>query len=260
MMIFPRKLWIAGTLLSLLLIGIGFALMRGEGPPAFIANPPSPNAYVIWSEAASKLVGPNPRFVTNNYAAVYEPNRAPLEKWREGLKHRGELPEDRYHPRNNPMAELGSIQSLATTASLEALECEQNSQWDKAAEIYLGIVRAGHAVARGPIISLLFGISIEKRGLDGLNRVAAQLTPVQRAKLAGELAESHRTRPTMDEIRQRERYFLEQNASNVFISFLAPLAPQFKKALQQVEGKLERIRKDLEETLAKLQKEGDDSQ
>jgi hypothetical protein len=212
--------------------------------------PPNPNGYELLLEAASRVRGPKPSQVTN--VPVYlQLNSEALQLMREALKRRAELPAKFYTGANSPMADLQAIRGLVETAKLQAIQYQQDAQWDSAGDVYLDIVRLSHRVQRGTMVCVLIGIAIEKQGLDGLNELSSHLTAQKKQALARELAQLGKSAVTLNDVRERELYFVQQHVP--LLPAVAHRLPQFKRGMQGIQAKLSKIRDDLEQTHLKLQ-------
>lgn len=248
-MISPKRILIVALALGVLGLALALVVLWATNSKPGFANPPQPNGYKLLITAASKAQGPNPSKVTNNIGPFVEANRESLALTREAVRHSGESTAALHTP-NSLMNDLQALRSLAHIVRLEALEHERMGEWDAAADCSVGIIRMGHIVQRGPLISALMGFSIESMGIKQLDALAPRVSKEKRKLIAGELGQILDEAVTMEGLVQRELYFTRRRSS--IPSALIRMLPGFRKDVLNVEGKLNKIRADLESTRLKL--------
>ena len=239
MQFFFRRKLIVRSLAAIIALVVVLVVLTGL-PQQHRWQVPRPNGFDSLHRAAGLLNGVPDREATNRYEVYVAENSEALKDWRESLGLGCELPLYLYERNSpNPMVIVQDVQQLAWAAEIQGRMFEEKRQHTDAADVYLGIVQTGIAIQRGPLISLLFGVAIEKAGLNGLERVRASLAEGERRRIRERLAEIGRERPAMEEIKVRESYYFRRRSGNPIQTLLASF--YLRAPLKSAEGKLKRI-------------------
>ena len=235
----------AGVVVTLVVL---LTVRAYSAQPKFL-NAPNPNAFELLIAAASQSQS-LPSSGTTNMAAHLERNRESLRLMREAMNYPSELPAVFYENQNSLVGAIQHMKRLAQVAKLEGTELERDGQHGEAAAAYLNIVRLGQKIEHGPALCLLIGIYVEKVGLDALDRVIPSLNEETRVKVAAELKSLRHSAVSLEDVNERERYFIQRTAPVVSVFYR--WHPSVRKSMATIEAKLTRIRGDLEQTRSRL--------
>jgi hypothetical protein len=119
-----------------------------------------------------------------------------------------EAPEAAYDVQlmNGPLGNIGQFKTLAMAAKCEGIFAEQNGDWTAAARSYTDIIRLGQKVQAGTLIFMLIGVSIERIGVEALEKLEGNLTGTARGQIAATLKQLNEQRLPFGEVEWRERY------------------------------------------------------
>ena len=137
-----------------------------------------------------------------------ETNKLVLETIRQALKEPIQAPVEVYDLQliGTALAGAGTVKALASTIELEGKYFEEKEQWRKAADSYLDIVELGQKMESGPLIFLLIGISIERKGFDDLEKIEARITNPDRKEIHARIESLMNSRIRFEAVEERERY------------------------------------------------------
>ena len=198
---------------SLLLL-LGLALFIGAAlflwartksvTPPFIGS--NRIGYYNLVRAVNLLQDLNHEPATNYIATYLHTNAAALKLLREALNQPCEAPPETYQTGMVNVNDMGAFKNLALVLKVEGRQAELQHRPADAARSYLDMIRLGQKVESGPLVSLMIGLSIEKSGLDSLEKLAPQLTGPARAEVATTLKQLNTQRIAYSAIEERERY------------------------------------------------------
>jgi hypothetical protein len=210
-----RRTQLIITVVILAIAALGFLIWsanRGITSPMF--RHPEENAYdaLIFAEKQLGDFSPDPtsaklaQSVTNNAEA--------LRLMRAALERPFEAPESTYDNQliNAVLGNVGRFKTLALAARCAGALAEQNGDFPSAARSYLDIIRLGQKIQAGPLIFMLIGVSIERLGVEAMEKLEPNLTGGFRAEIATTLKQLNETRLPFEEVQRREQY-LRRRAS-----------------------------------------------
>jgi len=142
---------------------------------------PSPNGYDDFIKAgqfAATISGDLSQMTTEELRSTLGTNQEPLRLARFGLQLECRVPtEDSMGYIQRHITDLSSVKRLAQLLSAEGRLAEVEIRYDAAAKIHIEIMHLGQASAHGGlIIDKLVGVAVEGIGMEGMTRIASQLS------------------------------------------------------------------------------------
>jgi hypothetical protein len=225
-------------------IGIAFVFLHSapKAAPWFSAVS-AVNGYDALVQAAAEMNGRPPN-ETADPTAFVNANDHLFELVESALKLPFELPLSTYSLTNSALPELGRFKTVALALRAKGREAEIRGANAEAAAVFTEIIQMGQLVEHGPLIALLSGISIEKIGLDAIEKVASRLSAAQQQNLAEQLETLNKQRLAFAEVTLRERYFARRITGNPVKLLLAWYMG--RNVIQTAHKKQERISSDIE--------------
>lgn len=217
-----------------------FGGMRAPSAPWFSAVT-NTNGYDGLLRAAAIMVG-NPPVQQTNAGLFVNANTRLFESVQSALELPFEAPLDTYSQTNPPLADLATFKTIALALRAKGWEAERRRADREALASYISIIRLGQNVEHGPLVALLVGMSIEKSGLEAIEKVTARLTPTEREELAEKIQSLDRQRLPFSEVMLRERYFAHRITRNPLRLVLGWF--QSRTAFDKAEQKVRRLSSD----------------
>ena len=217
-----RKTQIMITALILAIAALGFLIWnanRGIDTPMFLDA--KSNAYDALMFAEKQLGDFSPDPDSGKLAQSVTNNAEALRVMRAALEKPFEAPEATYDNQliNAVLGNIGRFKTLALAAKCEGILAEQNGDFPSAARAYVDIIRLGQKIEAGPLIFMLIGVSVERIGVEALERIEPKLINPTRGEVAATLKQLNETRLPFGEIERRERY-LRRRASPTAIHYI----------------------------------------
>ena len=172
--------------------------------PAFIGS--NRIGYYNLVRAVNLLQDLNHDPATNYIATYLQTNAAALMLLREALTEPCEAPPETYQAGMVNVTDIGAFKNLALVLKVEGRQAELQHRPADAARSYLDTIRLGQKIESGPLVSLMIGLSIEKSGLESLEKLELHLTGPSRAEVATALKQINTHRISFSAIEERERY------------------------------------------------------
>ena len=188
-----------------------------------------------------------------NYVATYlQTNAAALKLLREALIQPCEAPPETYQAGMVNVSDMGSFKNLALVLRVEGKQAELQNRPADAARSYLDMIRLGQKVEYGPLVSLMIGLSIEKSGLESLEKLEPQLAGPTRAEIANTLKQLNTQRIPYTEIEERERYIRRKLSPTPLHYMIASRA--VRAAMNKGQEKYEAMKEETERLATELGK------
>lgn len=181
--------------------------------PAFL-NTSAP-AFDTLRHAVQRLGDARSNLATNELPASVQSNAAALATTREALTQPFEAPPTAYESPamgGTVLNDLGSLKLLALALKNEGAYFESRNETVKAAESYADIIRLGVHIESGPFLFAMVGISIERLGIEALQKIAPSLSVAARSQLAATLREINSHRVPFGSIEERERHLRRRHS------------------------------------------------
>ena len=205
--------------------GVILWIATAKNEPPYLKNA-QPNGYEKVVSASRLLTVddlPDPGTNTAELAEFVAKNRAAIDALRQALELNFEAPAEAYAfaTAQTYYDSASRIKRLAQTLKYEGRLAEYQGRFSGAADIYLKVMSFGQKIQAGPMISFLWGLSIEGLGHQALNYLEPKVFGPDRARIAAELEKLNMTRLPFDQIVRRERYYTRRNTRTPLHYFFA---------------------------------------
>lgn len=250
-----RCSWIILATLVLFLLGAAILWTTAKSAiPPFLTTPAP--AFDTLVRAGSRILDMNHSPSTNQLPVYLATNAAALAIIREALTQTFEAPAATYDMATiqTPLNQVGTFKALALLLKNEGLHFELQNKPTEAARSYTDIIRLGQKIESGPLMFMLIGVSIERIGLEALEKLEPRIPTPTRAEISTALRQINSQRLPFAAIEERERYIRRRNSPTplhfLFFSrqsraFIANAQNKYEPAWQSLDAlasKLERPR------------------
>lgn len=240
----PRKSWVILAGLALFLLGALFiwATAKSAQAPFLTARAP---AYDTLVHAATLLQVTTPTPADHQLVAYVAANAPALEVLRKALQQPFEAPPAAYDTAaaGSTLNQIASMKSLALALKNEGLNAQRQGDIPSAARSYIDILRLGQKIEAGPLIFMLIGVSLERIGLEALEKIEPELTPPARSEVAAALKQINTQRIPFSSIEDRERYIRRRNSPTPlhYLIFSRHLRAAMDKGQQKYEQTVQAV-------------------